>query len=264
MNFLKKLLLSGLLFCIYLPSMAWWGQTGHRIVGEIAESYLTPKAKKAITEILGTESLAMASTWADFIRSDSNYNYLVPWHYIDVKSGMSYNEFKATLQKDTAVDAYTQLNFLIRELKKKELPRDKKIMYLRLLVHITGDIHQPMHVSRAEDQGGNKIKLIWINEPTNLHSLWDEKLIDYQKLSYTEYTAAINHTGIKQRLAWQKQPMTEWFFESYQIAGQLYAEITTPDQKLGYRYNFDHLETMNQRLVKAGIRLAGLLNAIFA
>ena len=136
-------------------------------------------------------------------------------------------------------------------------------MYLRLLIHITGDIHQPMHVSRAEDLGGNRIRLTWFNEPTNLHSLWDEKLVEFQNLSYTEYTAAINHVKRKQRDAWQQQPMTEWFFESYQIAGQLYSEITQPDQKIGFRYNFDHIAILNQQLLKAGVRLAGLLNEIF-
>jgi hypothetical protein len=57
--------------------------------------------------------------------------------------------------------------------------------------------------------------------------------------------------------------MTEWFFESYQVAGRLYDEITRPNQRLSYRYNFDHVEEMNQQLLKAGVRLAGLLNQIF-
>src|SRR5258705_7798897 len=99
-----------------------WGPTGHRIVGLIAESYLTPKAKIAINEILGTESLAMASNWADFIKSDSSFSYLSPWHYVNVNSGLSYNEFKTLLQTDTATDAYTRLNFLVKELKDKQLP----------------------------------------------------------------------------------------------------------------------------------------------
>jgi S1/P1 Nuclease len=263
MNFPKKLFISGLFFCISFSSKAWWGLTGHRVVAEIAESYLSPKARLAIREILGTESLAMSGNWADFIKSDSTSGYLSPWHYININSGLDKSEFQARLQKDTAVDAYTKLNFLVAQLMKKRLPADKRKMYLRLLIHIIGDIHQPMHVGHVDDQGGNKIKVTWFNDPSNLHSVWDDKLIDLQKLSYTEYTHAINHVGKKQMLAWQKQPMTEWFFESYQIAGQLYSEITQPDQKLSYRYNYDHLETLNQQLLKAGVRLAGVLNKIF-
>jgi hypothetical protein len=262
MNRFKKSLLSGVLLCFFIPSMAW-GPTGHRIVGLIAESYLTPKAKIAINEILGTESLAMASNWADFIKSDSTFSYLSPWHYININSGLNYNDFKTLLQKDTATDAYTRLDFLVKELKNKQLPATKKLMYLRLLIHIAGDIHQPLHVGRAEDLGGNRIRVLWFSDSTNLHSVWDDKLIEFQKLSYTEYANAINHTQKKQRLAWQKQPMSEWFFESYQIAGNLYDEIARPYQKLSFRYNFDHVEEMNQQLLKAGVRLAGLLNEIF-
>jgi hypothetical protein len=262
MNRFKKIVISVLFFCFFFHSMAW-GPTGHRVVGQIAESYLTPKAKTAIREILGSESIAMASNWADFIKSDSLFNYLSPWHYINIKAGLNYSEFKNLLQKDTATDAYTRLNFLIKELKNKQLQANKKLMYLRLLIHIVGDIHQPLHVGRSEDLGGNRIRVLWFNDSTNLHSMWDEKLIEFQKLSYTEYANAINHTQKKQVIAWQKQPMTEWFFESYQVAGRLYDEITRPNQRLSYRYNFDHVEEMNQQLLKAGVRLAGLLNQIF-
>ncbi len=240
-----------------------WGATGHRVVGEIASSYLTCKAKKNIRKILGTESIAISSNWADFVKSDSTMNYLSSWHYINLKSGMNYSEFEAYLQKDTITDAFTRLNFLITELKDKQLPLDKKQMYLRLLIHIVGDIHQPMHVSRAEDQGGNKIKVLWFNEPTNLHAVWDDKLIESQKLSYTEFATSINHTDKQQRKAWQKQLMSEWLFESYQLADMLYSGITQPDQKLGFRYNYDHVATLNSQLLKGGVRLAGLLNEIF-
>lgn len=136
-------------------------------------------------------------------------------------------------------------------------------MYVRLLVHFVGDVHQPMHAGYREDLGGNRIKVSWFNTPTNLHAVWDESLVNFQQLSYTEYTAAINHTTLPQRLAWQKQPLSEWIVESYNIAGQLYTEITRPDQRLGYEYNFRHVGTVNERLLKGGVRLAGLLNSIF-
>jgi hypothetical protein len=167
MHRFKKLLLAGIFFCFSFPSLAW-GPTGHRVVGQIAESYLTSKAKMAIAEILGTESSAMASNWADFIKSDSSFNYLSPWHYMNVKSGLSYTEFITLLQKDTATDAYTKLNFLIKELKNKQLVAGKKLMYLRLLIHLVGDIHQPLHLGHAEDLGGNRIRILWFSDSTNL------------------------------------------------------------------------------------------------
>ena len=246
------------------PESPKWSQIGHRVVGDIANSHLCRRTKRKIKKILGTESIAISSNWADFIKSDSAMNYLDPWHYINVKSGMNYTDFDVTLQRDTAIDAFTKLNFLIAGLKNKQTSLEQKRFYLRLLVHIVGDIHQPFHVGRKEDLGGNRISVMWFNEPTNLHALWDEKLITFQRLSYTEYSQSINFTTKEQRQKWQKQPLTEWLFESYQLADILYKDITQKDQKLGYRYNFDRVDILNQQLLKGGVRLAGLLNEIFS
>lgn len=259
-----KVLFIAVLLSISISSMAtFWGPTGHRVVGQIAESYLSAKAKKAIKAILGDESVAMASTWADHVRSDPAYRSYSPWHYINLKAGLTHSEIETKLLQDTATNLYTKLNFVVNELKKKDLEADKKILYLRLLIHFVGDIHQPLHAGRPEDLGGNRIRVVWFGDSTNLHSMWDDKLPEFQKLSYTEFAGAINHTTKKQRTAWQKQPVTDWFIESYDIAQKLYDEITQPNQRLSYEYNFKHMDTMNQRLLMGGVRLAGLLNEIF-
>lgn len=261
-GFSRSLICAFLIAYLPLQSSAW-GILGHRIVGEIAESYLTPKAKAEIQKILGTETVALASTWADFIKSDSAYKYLNSWHYIDFPKGLSYAQMQEELNKDTAADAYTRINFLVRELKKKNLPQDKKSFYLRLLIHLIGDVHQPLHVSPEGTAGGNDIRLTWFGTPSNLHRVWDEQLIENQELSYTEYTKAINHTTALQRKTWQSQPLSQWLFESYTISQQLHAEFTEQNPKLSYRYNFDHIATVNEQLLKGGVRLAGVLNEIF-
>lgn len=261
-NISKKITI--ICFFFYLPFQSnAWGLLGHRIIGQIAESYLTPNAKKEITKILGTETPAIASNWADFIKSDSTMSYLSPWHFVDVSGGLSHVDFLTYLKMDTAVDAYTKLNFLIKELKNKNLSADKKQMYLRLLIHIVGDIHQPLHVGHPEDKGGNDIKVTWFGTPTNLHSVWDSRLIDFQQLSYTEYTAAINHATKTEKIAWQKQPLKEWIYQTYQVAQSVYSDIK-PDEKLGYVYNYKFIDILNRQLLIGGIHLAGLLNEIFA
>jgi hypothetical protein len=261
LNFLKKLVLG--LFIIYAPlqSMAW-GTQGHRICGQIANMYLTPKARKAIEAILGNESIAMTSNWADFIKSDPNYSYLSSWHYIDFDKAYTYPEMQAFLAQDTKVDAYTKLNFLIGELKKPSTSKENKLLYLRMLIHIIEDVHQPMHTAHTDDKGGNDFKVNWFSTPTNLHSIWDSQLIDFQQLSYTEYATAINHSTTAQRAEWQKASIAQWLFESNQIAEKLYTEIK-PGDTLNYKYNFNHIETLNNQLLKAGVRLAGVLNQIF-
>jgi hypothetical protein len=248
---------------IYFPlqSMAW-GTQGHRICGQIASFYLTPKAKAAIDEILGGESIALASNWADFIKSDPNYAYLSPWHYIDFDKQYTYPEMVAYLNRDTVTDAYTKLNFLIGQLKNKNLELSKKQLYLRMLIHIIEDVHQPMHTAHADDKGGNDFKVNWFSTPTNLHSVWDSQLIDFQQLSFTEYASAIHFCTAAQRAQWQADPISKWLFESNQIAEKLYIEIK-PGDTLNYRYNFTHISIVNQQMLKAGVRLAGVLNALF-
>jgi hypothetical protein len=241
-----------------------WGATGHRVVGEIADDYLSCRAKRKIKKILGTESVAISSNWADFIKSDNTLRHLDPWHYLNIDSGIRYDDFMRFLQTDTSTNAFTKINFLTNELKtNKSLDVMQKRFYLRMLVHLVGDVHQPMHAGRKSDLGGNLVKVMWFNEPSNLHSVWDDKIIEMQKLSYSEYTANINHTTKRQCREWQQQPLSMWIWESYEWAGKIYAYIKQPDQKLSYRYNFDYIEIVNERLLKGGVRLAGLLNDIF-
>jgi S1/P1 Nuclease len=248
---------------LYLPfcSMAW-GVLGHRIIGQIADSYLSKNTKKEILKILGNESIAMTSNWPDFIKSDPAYNYLDTWHYINLKAGLTETSVKTYLATDTVTDAYTKINWLSGQLKIKELELDKKVLYLRLLIHIVGDIHQPLHVGRPGDRGGNSIKIMWFNNPFNLHQVWDSKLVDFQQLSFSEYATAVNYSTKSQRKEWQAEPVSEWIWQSYQLAEKIYADIK-PDEKLGYDYNFKYINTVNQQLLKGGVHLAGLLNEIF-
>lgn len=240
-----------------------WGLLGHRIVGEIAEHHLSARARREIRKILGNETLAMSANWADFIKSDTSYRYLNTWHYVNFRPGIGRDEQLRHLQGDTTANIYNRLNFLTGELRNnKTLNQEQKKMYLRLIVHLVGDIHQPMHAGRPDDLGGNRIQLHWFYEPSNLHKVWDEDLINFQQLSYTEYTRAINFSTKQQRQEWQASGADQWLFESFGIAEQLYEGVNKGD-KLRYDYNFRYIGILNDRLLKGGIRLAGLLNDLF-
>ncbi|MBN8835913.1 MAG: S1/P1 nuclease [Sphingobacteriia bacterium] len=259
---LKKILFISLFFALPFSSMAW-GLLGHRVVAEIAETYLSINARENVKKILGDSSMALNANWADFIKSEPSYKYLDSWHYVDFKAGMSCEDVKKYLATDTATDAYVKLNFLIKELKNKSLDKEKKKMYLRLLIHIVGDIHQPMHAAHEEDLGGNKVFVQWFGQKTNLHSVWDSKLIDDQQLSYTEYAKAINYVSTIQKQAWQKESIAQWICDTHELSENIYAGIKEPEQKLSYRYIYDNIAVANQQLLKGGVHLAGLLNEIF-
>ena len=138
-QFQKKILLA--FFLLYLPvqSMAW-GLLGHRVVGQLAESYLNKKTSREIKLILGNENLAMASNWADFIKSEPSYNYISNWHYINLPAGLNEEQLDSALKRDTITDIYTKILFLTAELKKKNLEQEKKVMYLRLLIHFVAPV----------------------------------------------------------------------------------------------------------------------------
>lgn len=239
-----------------------WGMIGHRVVGEIADSYLSSKARREIKKILGNESIAMASNWADFIRSDARYKEYDRWHYVNTKEARDYEQFSTALHSDTAANVYTKVIFLSNELKKGTLPAATKQMYLRLLIHFVGDLHQPLHTGVPDSQGGNSVKLTWFGAPTNLHTVWDSKLVDDQQLSYTEYARAINFTTAAQRKAWQAEDLTRWLYDSNQLALKIFTN-TKADSKLSYVYIYDNIQTVNDQLLKGGVHLAGLLNQIF-
>lgn len=261
---LRYLLPVMILFYTPLHTMAW-GMLGHRIVAEIADHHLKKKTRTEINKILGSETIAMASNWMDFIKSDPSFRYLNSWHYVNLPKGLTLEQAKALLKKDTSANAYNKIAFLSTELRKKTLPLQTKQMYLRMLVHIVGDIHQPLHCGREEDKGGNDIRIKWFNKSTNLHTLWDSDLIEYQQLSYTEYATALDHPSSRQLASWQKVDVAQWIFDSYQISEKLYKEVESGQStNYSYRYNFEHVDDLNTTLLKGGVRLAALLNSIFA
>lgn len=258
----RKMILCCLVISLPLFALSW-GMLGHRIVGQIAESYLSPKARTAVKRILGDSSMAIWSNWADFVKSDHAYDSLEKWHYVDLDSGLTKTQAIAALKSDTEANLYTKMTFIIQQLKKGQTPLAQKKFYLKLLIHFVGDMHQPLHVGRKNTAGGNKIKVQWFNNQSNLHSIWDESLINHQQLTYKDYAEVINHTTAAQRQAWQKSSIAEWMAESYLLSERLLSEIKDENPKLSYAYNYNHISLVNEQLVKGGVRLAGLLNEIF-
>lgn len=258
--FLKTSLLLTALFITY--SAFCWGLTGHRVVAEIAQNHLSKKAKKEIQKIIGKETLAWWANWPDFIRSDSAWNHASKWHYVDLPGHIEKEAFIADLKKLSGENLYTQITAMVTQLKDKSLPVEKRRIALSFLIHFIGDLHQPLHVGRDEDQGGNKIVVYWFNDKTNLHSIWDNTLIEYQKYSYTEYAKLLDIAGPEQVKAWQSSPLEDWFYESHVLADSIY-DASPNEAKLGYKYNYQFQNILDQQLLKGGIRLAGILNKAF-
>ena len=245
-----------LLGVIYSDSLSW-GRTGHRVVGHIAQKHLSKKALKNIRLIMGNESIAMASNWMDEIKSDRVYDHMNPWHYCTIPDGMTYAEAGTPDEGD----AIATIERLIRELETKQFTDEDELFALKSLIHLIGDIHQPLHVGNGEDRGGNDIKVKWFWNDSNLHRVWDSGMIDSQQLSFTEMAASIDFATDAQIQKWQSDPLMTWIEESKSLRNQVYD--LPENMSIGYEYNYKNWDTAEQRLLQAGIRLAGVLNMIY-
>ncbi|MCC6286373.1 MAG: S1/P1 nuclease [Chitinophagaceae bacterium] len=257
-----KYLFFCIIFVFSVETVSAWGVTGHRVVAEIAQRHLNSKARKELKKLIGEVPLAFWANWADFIKSDTSWRFAGKWHYVDLPAHMAKDDFIRDLKALPGENLYTQILTLQAQVKDENLPLDKKQTALKFLIHLVGDLHQPLHVGRDEDQGGNKIQVTWFGKPTNLHVIWDETLIDFQQWSYTEYATVLNVADKTQVEQWQNSSLEDWFYESHVVSDKIY-DNTAPDSKLRYEYNYMFVQDLNNQLLKGGLRLAKILNEIF-
>ena len=257
----SKLLLAFLMVSISVTLISW-GVVGHRAVGKIAENHLNRNAQREVQNLLGYESLAMVSTYADEVRSYKEHAHTGPWHYVNIPLGLDYTTFKSQLDTLSKPNVYKAINNCVDDLKNPAKSKSDKVFALKFLVHLVGDLHQPMHTGRAEDQGGNKIEVKFMPKDTNLHGLWDTGLIDYAGMTYLELAVSTDVLKRKDIKKFQKEEITKWAFESYKISEELYAEAAE-NKNFDFNYYPKHAKQIHERLAMAGVRLAGLLNAIY-
>jgi len=255
-----------LLFCVFLISASSiannddvWGATGHRATGKIAENHLTKKAKRKIDKLLQGESLAFVSTYADEIKSDrKKYGKFYTWHYVNMPLNAQYKD----VDKNPKGDLITGIRECVKVLKDKKSSIEDKRFYLKMLVHLVGDLHQPMHIGQKEDKGGNTIQVQWHGKGTNLHRVWDENMISGWKMSYIELANNAKDLSKEQIKSLQKGDVIDWMKDTHKLTKKVYGSVKSGD-KLRYRYSYDYFPIVREQLQKGGLRLAKLLNDIF-
>jgi hypothetical protein len=212
-----------------------------------------------VREILGVETLAEAANWPDEMRSNPDpfwQKTANPWHYVTV-GGFEYD------RAPPEGDALEALRFFTRMLRDPKTNAAHRQLALRFIVHLVGDLHQPLHNGRPGDRGGNDVKVKWFGRDTNLHAVWDSALIEETGYSFTEYAERLErHTSASDVIAWWNANPKDWIRESVQLRERIYP--AAGETELGYKYIYDHTPTMELRLKQAGIRLAAYLNAAFA
>lgn len=256
---IKQVLIAAMAIMVSFSSYADdWGQKGHRATASIATKYLSGKTRKAIEKLLGDETLVTVSTYADEIKSYDQYRKYSSWHYVNVDSGLTYTES----EKNKYGDIVSAIKTCEEVLKSESSSKEDKIFHLKLLVHFIGDLHQPLHLGHADDKGGNDFQVLWFNDGTNLHSLWDTKMIESYGMSYSELSKNFGKVTKKEFKSISAGGLLSWVQEGQDLAEQVYnsAEI---GEKLSYRYSADNMSLVTEQLQKGGVRLAKVLNDIF-
>lgn len=236
-----------------------WGRVGHQAVGYIAEAHLTPRTAQVIKELLCDETLADVSTYADDLRPDSFFQSTFPWHYIDVPANENYSQFQTSVYEMTAPSVYSALNHWEKVLADPGANKALRVFALKWVVHLVGDLHQPLHVARSEDKGGNLVPVWFEKDSTSLHWLWDTNLIEHEGLSSRDFAKACDRASAAEIKSWQADPLMIWLFESNQICNRIYQEDPA-GKKLGQAYYDEYIGLIRRRIDQAGIRLANVLN----
>lgn len=240
-----------------------WGTTGHRVVAEIAERNLSNKAKKNLKKIIGDQKLAYFANYPDFVKSDPRFKDNDGWHYVNLEANLNEEDCFRALEASTEKNLYKRALLMMNELENNDqISVDKKQEMIYYLIHMIGDAHQPLHVGRPGDLGGNKVKVEWFGQPTNIHSVWDGKLVDFEKYSYTEYAEVLDRVSKKDKKEFQNGELKHWLYDSHVLANEIYKDVESRED-LRFEYHYKYKQMVEEQMMKAGLRLAKVLNELY-
>lgn len=264
-----------------------WGPNGHRVVAQICYNNLSPEARKMVDESLGDNYLTQVANWPDFIKSEKKWNFAKHWHYMTVSDNMTLAETISLAATDPEINnvmegielmlailkndqgAINTFQSLMDENKVSPLAWSIQATAFAFLIHFIGDIHQPLHVGKNKDHGGNKIKVLFFSKESNLHAVWDSGIIEQEKLSYTEFTSFVEKHTHRLKATCENDPITTWVEESINIRENIYNTLydntdrTTGLPDFSYNYQHDFIPVAENCLGAAGYRAAAMINAIF-
>jgi hypothetical protein len=249
------------------PAFAW-GRLGHRVISRLAEQQLTDKAKAGIAALLPPgESLADASLWADEHRRELPKT--APWHYVDVPLDEERYDPKWSAddpKKGCVVDKINEFRKVVAD-KCKSV--EERRFALRFLIHCLEDMHMPMHVGDNRDRGGNDTQVRYYDKGTNMHRLWDSDMMERVSKDEEYWLKDLSSLSSPQSLQDVSACNVEdWATESLLAAREAYVDPLTgkrikPGTKLGLDYHKKNLPVAKDRMYRAGLRLADVLNKCF-
>ena len=242
-----------ILSCFSAKSYAW-GKRGHELVAQIAFRFLDDSTQQIVKKYLGNLSIEEAANWMDDERSNSYYNYMRTWHYLDMDKGENYTP-------STERNILTVLHSAIIELKNYKTMKRKDVKYRLLLIfHLVGDLHQPLHTGYAIDKGGNTIQVTSPYVGGNLHSVWDTQIIEYKNITLDSCLQTYNMMDTVLVGEIKKINELKWMYSSRSLLDTVYS---FKNDFLDKAYIDSNAEVIKKQLVMGGLRLASLLSSLF-
>ncbi len=236
-----------------------WGQKGHDVTAAIAERHLTPAAKAAVDSILEGKSMIYWANWLDNASHQRDMAYTKTWHYKNVDEGVRYEEAQA----NPAGDAVTAIKAQIETLTDPNATPEQVNLAMKILVHVTGDLHMPLHMGHATDLGGNRIKIKYFGRDTNLHSVWDSSIPDSaHKWSYTEWCDQIDRVTPEEMDIITSGSIDDWAKETINVASEVYRYFSDKSN-ISYDEVAYWTPTVERQFLYGGLRLASILNSIY-
>lgn len=247
------------LFLLFSSLAYGWSQKGHDVTAHIAERHLTQATKNAVDSLFEGKSLVYWSNWLDNASHNKEHYYTKTWHYKNIDGSEDYNK---SVQHPKG-NIITGLTSQIEILNSPTTSKEAKILALKIVTHLMGDLHQPMHMGRLTDLGGNKVKVKFFDRDTNLHSVWDSNVVETgHKWSYTEWADQLDRPGTYTQEAIINGDLNDWGIETWEIARKVY-DATPSGTKISYNYVADWTPVVEQQFLRGGLRLAHVLNSIF-
>ncbi|MEO6239803.1 MAG: S1/P1 nuclease [Bacteroidia bacterium] len=251
---MKTKIICATLYLIPFLSFAW-GSDGHKMVATIAQKKLNPGVEAQVQKFLGTMTFQDAATWMDDIKSDHAYDYMKPWHYVNIEKGGTY----VKSEKD---DIVSELDRVIAELQKYKTMKESDVMLdLKILFHLCGDMTQPLHSGYGTDRGGNTVTVTYKQKETNLHSVWDSGIIFNEKISADNCLAMISKWTPEQTKAIEKIDVMAWMLDSRSLLDEVYS---FKNNTITAEYATKNKPLIEQQIAKGGMRLAAVLNEVFS
>lgn len=236
-----------------------WGQKGHDVIANIASRHLTSVTAEIVDSIFEGKSMVYWANWLDNASHTPAYDYTRTWHYKNIDFGYDYSDAPLNPKGDVV----TALNEEVRLLLSRDFSASEGKTALKIVIHLMGDLHQPMHAGRLSDLGGNRHTVSFFDTETNLHSVWDSRVLESgHKWSYTEWTDQIDRATVNEISEMIEGSISGWFRQTWEIASDVYSQ--TPENSIvAYDYIAGWTPTIELQFLRGGLRLAHVLNYVF-